>query len=141
MSLNNGTADGQSQSQALALRGYEGLEDLVDHLAVDADPVVSVADLDRAVRAGARGNPQQAIVRWVLFDGIAGIQEKIQKYLLQLHAVALDPGGAGREFGHHLDVPGDNLAVQHPLDLGNFGAQIEELAPRLVVLKERAQMA
>src|SRR5215467_12703659 len=86
--LDNGAADRQADTHAVALVGDKGLEELRHQFLRDPGPGVGNADGDHVVVAGGGGNDELASLRRL--HGLDGISEQVQQNLLNLHLVDKD---------------------------------------------------
>src|SRR5262249_22372007 len=87
MGLNDRTTNGESEAQAVAFGGDEGLEQAIDAVWSDSGARVAYQDLNviRVATCGQRDRPPD---RRDPGHGIAGIQEQVHENLLQLDAIA-----------------------------------------------------
>src|SRR6516225_6063488 len=83
--LDNGAADRQADTHAVALVGDKGLEELRHQFLRDPGPGVGNADGDHIVVAGGGGNDELASLRRL--HGLDGIAQQVQQNLLDLHLV------------------------------------------------------
>ncbi len=86
--FDNGAADRQTDTHAVALVGDKGLEQLRHQLRRDSGPGIGHADEDHIVVAGCRGNNELASLRRL--HGLDSISQQIQQHLLNLHLVDKD---------------------------------------------------
>src|SRR6516162_2371440 len=86
--LDNGAADRQADTHALALVGDKGLEELRHQFRRDPGPGVGHADRDHIVVAGCRGNNELASLR--RRHGLDRISQQVEQHLLNLHLVDED---------------------------------------------------
>src|SRR5262252_9895574 len=86
--LDNGAADRQADTHAVALVGDEGLEELRDQFLRDPGPGVGHADCDHFVVADCGGNDELASLRRL--HGFDGVAQQVQQNLLNLHLVDQD---------------------------------------------------
>jgi hypothetical protein len=87
MPLHNRSADGQSDTHAAALRGVEGIEELVHALTVNADTAVPHHHTD-AVAILSLGSDQQLPRPIVdIHHRVRGVANQIQNDLLELDAI------------------------------------------------------
>src|SRR6516165_10620893 len=83
--LDNGAADRQADTHAVALIGDKGLEELRHQFRRDPGPGVGHADCDHFVVADCGGNDELASLRHL--HGFDGIAQQVQQNLLDLHLV------------------------------------------------------
>src|SRR5499427_486012 len=97
--LDNGAADRQADTHAVALVGDKGLEELRHQFLRDPGPGVGNADGDHVVVAGGGGNDELASLRRL--HGLDGIAQQVQQNLLNLHLVDKDEINSGVELKPH----------------------------------------
>src|SRR6516164_9645685 len=105
--LDNGAADRQADTHAVALVGDKGLEELRHQFLRDPGPRVGNADGDHVVVAGSGGNDELASLRRL--HGLDGIAQQVQQNLLDLHLIDED------EIDGRIELKPDT----HPLILGS----------------------
>src|SRR5215475_358674 len=86
--LDNGAADRQADTHAVALVGDKGLEELRHQFRRDPGSRVGHADGDHIVVAGGGGNDELASLRRL--HGLDRISQQIEQHLLNLHLVDED---------------------------------------------------
>src|SRR6516165_7349281 len=86
--LDNGAADRQADTHAVALVGDKGLEELRHQFRRDPGPGVGDADGDHVVLTGRGGNDELASLRRL--HGLDGVSQQIEQHLLNLHLVDED---------------------------------------------------
>src|SRR6266508_2275926 len=86
--LDNGAADRQADTHALALVGDKGLEELRSQFRCDARPGIGHADGDHIVIVGRGGNNELARLRRL--HRLHGISHLIEQHLLDLYIVDED---------------------------------------------------
>src|SRR5260221_2659761 len=86
--LDNGAADRQADTHAVALVGDKGLEELRHQFRRDPGAGVGHADGDHIVVAGCGGNDEFASLRRL--HGLDRISQQVEQHLLNLHLVDKD---------------------------------------------------
>src|SRR5262249_38297840 len=100
--LDNGAADRQADTHAVALVGDKGLEKLRHQVRRDPGPSVGHPDGDHLVVAGCGGNKEFASLRRL--HGLDRISQQVQQHLLNLHLVDKDEIDGGVELKPDTDA-------------------------------------
>ena len=130
MGLDDRSADGESQTQAVRFGSHERLEYALEIRQGYSRASIGDGDFDAALR-GRSCSHQQHAVHFPAVHGVASVDHEVEQHLLQLVPIAAHGGQRIGEVGADHYVPVQQVAAHQVQRLLDHVIDVERMALRL----------
>src|SRR5262249_36919723 len=139
MRLYDRTNDREAQSRSLSLCCHERLEHTVTQGGWNSRPRITDDDRDLSHAVGPRADHDVTRGTRQIADGIDRVEEQIEKYLLELHAIALHPRDHRIEIQRQRNLSDHQITADEPRHIGYDIVDGERLEHGIVAPDHRAR--